>query len=161
MRKSHLNDEFLVLFGPIISRFFSCSNEEKNKTKQQRVFALILSLCHKVILTQVQRKRRCLRTARFQWRQHNRQWRHQVWKTKKKVFLHRLPCHWKRLDHLALASHSSLSLLVSGKAWSLPWEGTEKAAKDFLGRNTSAYLWQRKMVYTIDNCGQFHKTFLM
>jgi hypothetical protein len=29
MRKSHLNDEFLVLLGPIISRFFACSNEEK------------------------------------------------------------------------------------------------------------------------------------
>ncbi len=29
MRKSHLNDEFLVLLGPIISRFFTCSNEEK------------------------------------------------------------------------------------------------------------------------------------
>jgi hypothetical protein len=31
MRKSHLNVEFLVLLGPIISRFFACSNEEKNK----------------------------------------------------------------------------------------------------------------------------------
>jgi hypothetical protein len=28
MRKSHFNDEFLVLLGPIISRFFACSNEE-------------------------------------------------------------------------------------------------------------------------------------
>jgi len=46
MRKSHLNDEFLVLLGPIISRFFACSNEEKiNKPKQQRVCALVLSLC--------------------------------------------------------------------------------------------------------------------
>jgi len=27
--KSHFNDEFLVLLGPIISRFFACSNEEK------------------------------------------------------------------------------------------------------------------------------------
>ncbi len=26
---------FLVLLGPIISRFFACSNEEKNKQKQQ------------------------------------------------------------------------------------------------------------------------------
>jgi hypothetical protein len=30
MRKSHFNDEFLVLLGPIISRFFACSNDEKN-----------------------------------------------------------------------------------------------------------------------------------
>ncbi len=29
MRKSHFNDEFLVLLGPIISRLFTCSNEEK------------------------------------------------------------------------------------------------------------------------------------
>ncbi len=29
MRKLHLNDEFLVLLGHIISRFFTCSNEEK------------------------------------------------------------------------------------------------------------------------------------
>jgi len=27
-------DEFLVLLGPIISRFFACSNEEKNKFKK-------------------------------------------------------------------------------------------------------------------------------
>jgi hypothetical protein len=33
MRKSHFNDEFLVLLGPIISSFFACSNEEKIKTK--------------------------------------------------------------------------------------------------------------------------------
>ena len=38
MRKSHFNDEFLVLLGPIISRLFTCSNEEK------RVLALVLSL---------------------------------------------------------------------------------------------------------------------
>ncbi len=36
--------EFLALLGPIISRFFACSNEEKNKQKQQRVLALVLSL---------------------------------------------------------------------------------------------------------------------
>ncbi len=42
MRKSHLNDEFLVLLGQL----FTCSNEEKNKQKQQRVLALILSLCY-------------------------------------------------------------------------------------------------------------------
>jgi hypothetical protein len=39
-----LFDEFLVLLGPIISRFFACSNEEKNKHKQQRVLTLVLSL---------------------------------------------------------------------------------------------------------------------
>jgi hypothetical protein len=44
MRKSHFNDEFLVLLGPIISRLFTCSNAEKNKTKKQRVLALVLSL---------------------------------------------------------------------------------------------------------------------
>jgi hypothetical protein len=43
MRKSHFNDEFLVLLGPIMSRFFACSNEGKNKPKQQRVIALALS----------------------------------------------------------------------------------------------------------------------
>ncbi len=43
--KITLFDEFLVLLGPIISRLFTCSNEEKNiKQKQQRVLALILSL---------------------------------------------------------------------------------------------------------------------
>ncbi len=45
MRKSHFNDEFLVLMGPIISRLFTCSNAEKNKIKKQRVLALVLSLC--------------------------------------------------------------------------------------------------------------------
>ncbi len=44
MRKSHFNDEFLVLLGPIISWFFACSNEEKNKQKQQKAHALVLSL---------------------------------------------------------------------------------------------------------------------
>jgi hypothetical protein len=29
MRKSHFNDEFLVLLGPIFSRLFTCSNAEK------------------------------------------------------------------------------------------------------------------------------------
>jgi hypothetical protein len=38
-------DEFLVLLRPIISRFLAYSNEEKNKQKQQRVLALVLSLC--------------------------------------------------------------------------------------------------------------------
>ncbi len=38
MRKSHFNDEFLVLLGTIISRLFICSNAEK------RVLALVLSL---------------------------------------------------------------------------------------------------------------------
>jgi hypothetical protein len=45
MRKSHFNNEFLVLFGPIISRFSACSIEPKNKPKQKRVIALVLSLC--------------------------------------------------------------------------------------------------------------------
>ncbi len=44
MRKSHFNDEFLVLLGPIISRLLICSNVEKNKIKKQRVLALVLSL---------------------------------------------------------------------------------------------------------------------
>jgi len=42
--KITLFDEFLVLLGPIISRFFKCSNKEKNKQKQQRVRALVISL---------------------------------------------------------------------------------------------------------------------
>ncbi len=45
MRKSHFNDEFLVYLGPIISRLFTCSNEERiNKIKKQRVLALVISL---------------------------------------------------------------------------------------------------------------------
>jgi hypothetical protein len=44
MRKSHFNDEFLVMLGPIIRRLFTCSNAEKNKIKKQRVLALVLSL---------------------------------------------------------------------------------------------------------------------
>jgi hypothetical protein len=44
MRKSHFNEQFLVLLGPIISRFFGCSNEEKNKPRQQSMCALVLSL---------------------------------------------------------------------------------------------------------------------
>ncbi len=43
--KITLFDEFLVLLGPIISKLFTCSNEEKNNKKQQRVLALVLSLC--------------------------------------------------------------------------------------------------------------------
>jgi hypothetical protein len=39
--KITLFDEFLVLLGPIISRFFCIG---KNKQKQQRVLALVLSL---------------------------------------------------------------------------------------------------------------------
>jgi hypothetical protein len=42
--KITLFDEFLVLLGPTISRLFTCSNEEKNKQKQQKVLALVLSL---------------------------------------------------------------------------------------------------------------------
>jgi hypothetical protein len=36
MRKPHFNDGFLVLLGPIISRLFSCSNEEKIKHKKTK-----------------------------------------------------------------------------------------------------------------------------
>jgi hypothetical protein len=40
--KITLFGEFLVLLGPIISRLFTCSNEDKNiKQKQQRVLALV------------------------------------------------------------------------------------------------------------------------
>jgi hypothetical protein len=39
-----LFDEFLVFLGPIISRLFTCSNEEKNKKIKQRALALVLSL---------------------------------------------------------------------------------------------------------------------
>jgi hypothetical protein len=39
-----LSNEFLVLSGPIISRF---KEEKKIKQKQQRVLALVLSLCGK------------------------------------------------------------------------------------------------------------------
>jgi hypothetical protein len=39
-----LFDKFLVLLGPMISRFFACSNQEKiNKQKQPRVLALVIS----------------------------------------------------------------------------------------------------------------------
>ncbi len=43
--KITFSDEFLVMLGPIISRLFTCSIEDKNKQKQQRVLALVLSLC--------------------------------------------------------------------------------------------------------------------
>ncbi len=43
MRKSHFL-MFLVLLGPIISRFFACSNVEKNRKKQHRLLAQVLSL---------------------------------------------------------------------------------------------------------------------
>ncbi len=46
--KITLFDEFLVFLGPIISSFFACSNEEKNKQKQQRVLDLVLSLWNKI-----------------------------------------------------------------------------------------------------------------
>jgi hypothetical protein len=38
--KSHFNDECLVLFGPIISRFFACSNEEKRGACSSPVLSL-------------------------------------------------------------------------------------------------------------------------
>jgi len=44
--KITLFDEFLVLLGPIISRFFACSNEEKKMNKNyKRVLALVPLLC--------------------------------------------------------------------------------------------------------------------
>jgi hypothetical protein len=48
MRKSHFNDEFLVLLGPIINRLFTCSNEEKKlKTKGacSSPISMVLPLC--------------------------------------------------------------------------------------------------------------------
>jgi hypothetical protein len=51
MRKSHFNDEFLVLLGPIISRLFICSNAEK------RMFALVLSLWIQPIFFLVAKKK--------------------------------------------------------------------------------------------------------
>jgi hypothetical protein len=36
MRKSHFNDEFLVLLGPIISRYFASSNEEKKLNQNNK-----------------------------------------------------------------------------------------------------------------------------
>ncbi len=47
MRKSHFNDEFLVLLGPIISRLSTCSNVEK------KVLALDLSLWLNVVALDV------------------------------------------------------------------------------------------------------------
>jgi hypothetical protein len=44
MKKSHFNDEFLALFGPIISRLLAFSNEEK-----KRVHALVLSICYSLL----------------------------------------------------------------------------------------------------------------
>jgi hypothetical protein len=37
--KITLFDEFLVLLGPMISRFFACSNEEKTKTTKGACFS--------------------------------------------------------------------------------------------------------------------------
>ncbi len=36
MWKSHFNDEFLVLLGPIISRLFTCSNAKKKLNKKTK-----------------------------------------------------------------------------------------------------------------------------
>jgi hypothetical protein len=43
MRKSHFDDEFLVLLGPIISRLFTCSNEEKKKGACSSPISMILT----------------------------------------------------------------------------------------------------------------------
>ncbi len=44
MRKSHFNEQFLVLLRPIISRFLHVQMRKKNKPKQQSMHALVLSL---------------------------------------------------------------------------------------------------------------------
>jgi hypothetical protein len=44
MRKSHLNDEFLVLLGPIISRLFTCSNAEKKGACSSPISMVLPSL---------------------------------------------------------------------------------------------------------------------
>jgi hypothetical protein len=42
MRKSHFNDEFLVLLGPTISRLFTCSNEEKTKGACSSAISMVI-----------------------------------------------------------------------------------------------------------------------
>ncbi len=49
MRKSHFNDEFGGYWAHN-QQLFACSNGEKNKPKQQRVHALVLSLWGKQLL---------------------------------------------------------------------------------------------------------------
>jgi len=49
--KITLFGDFLVLLGPIISRLFTCLNEEEHKQKQQSVLALVLSLWSNLIET--------------------------------------------------------------------------------------------------------------
>jgi hypothetical protein len=44
MRKSHFNDKYLVLLGPTISSFLHVQMRKKNKQKQQRVCAVVVSL---------------------------------------------------------------------------------------------------------------------
>jgi len=48
--KITLFDEFLVLLGPIISRLFACSNEDKKNKKTKMVLARVLSLWLSVTL---------------------------------------------------------------------------------------------------------------
>jgi hypothetical protein len=53
MRKSHFNDEVLVLLGPIISRLFTCSNAEKKGACSSPISmhlpkAPILNVSHRV-----------------------------------------------------------------------------------------------------------------
>jgi hypothetical protein len=59
MRKITLFDEFLVLLGPIISRFFACSNEEKiNKTTNgARSSPISMSGGHKGLFNKLDRFR--------------------------------------------------------------------------------------------------------
>jgi hypothetical protein len=65
MRKPHFNGEFLVLLGPIISRFF-CMFKWGKKPKQQRVLALVLSLWLKDVKLslRVSKQMRCHDTHR-------------------------------------------------------------------------------------------------
>jgi hypothetical protein len=45
--KLNFNDEFLVLLGPIISRFYAGSNEEKNKPKTTKgTYSSPISMAH-------------------------------------------------------------------------------------------------------------------
>jgi hypothetical protein len=52
MRKSHFNDEFLVLLGPIISQLFTCSNEEKNNNKTKGACSSPISMVYTKTLCQ-------------------------------------------------------------------------------------------------------------
>jgi hypothetical protein len=66
MRKSHFNDEFLVLLGPIISRLFTCSNAEKTKGACSNPISMGTSstqLCFKVFACKGRLERLAMETA--------------------------------------------------------------------------------------------------